>query len=260
MGEATHPIKFFDRYEARARLPAVLLLAVPAVPFLWAYEIRPTTSLQEAGIATIISVPVLYFLSLVTGLAGKGAERRLWRRWGGPPSTRLCRWRDDGMTRHRKRAIHSAVAEHLGIELFSPQKERARPGEADRLIEEAFKRVRELLRRRDPHGLWSKQLAEYGFARNALVTSTWAFGLGTAFSLGCLLAWRILGDARLLKAGIGEAGIAPSLLPLRLWLFPAMVRVKADRYADLAWESFLTIVEVGRDADEAVADRSSGGE
>jgi hypothetical protein len=259
MGEATNPIKFFDRYEARARLPVVAFLALPVLPFLWAFDTLLPGSLPGRAVAGLVSIPVLYFLSLVAGLAGKGAERRLWRRWCGPPSIRFCRWKDEGMTRDRKRALHAAVAQHLGIQLHGAQKERARPAEADRQIEDAFKRVRELLRRRDLDGLWSKHLAEYGFGRNALATSTWALGLATISSLGCLLAWRAWGDARFFRAGVGEAILVPILLPLRFWVFPAMARAKAERYAEAAWESFLMIVEAGRDAVEVGTGKLSGG-
>jgi hypothetical protein len=163
------------------------------------------------------------------------------------------------MTRDRKRALHAAVAQHLGIQLHRAQKERARPAEADQQIEDAFKRVRELLRRRDPNGLWSKHLAEYGFGRNALATSTWGLGVATISSLVCFLTWRACGDARFFTAGMGEAILVPVLLPLRFCIFPAMARAKAERYAEVAWESFLMIVEVGRDAVAAGTGNSSGG-
>jgi hypothetical protein len=233
------PLVTFDRYEVRARLAPALILVLPVIlpiRFLLPQEIIGWLE------ALFIWAFVLYGLTIFVGSLGRRREPRLWKLWDGPPSTRFCRWRDGFWGKQRKEALHVAIIQHLKIEPFSPQKERARPDEADRQIADAFGQVKELLRRRDGGGLWFTHLADYGFARN-LLASAW-LGillslLGAAVSAGFL--WKTESMTALV-AFAAELVFALVLLSLRYAFLPAATKQRADRYAEAAWEAFLIVV------------------
>jgi hypothetical protein len=240
MADLPVPFLFFDKYEVRARLAPAILLVLPVV--------FPVRLLLPAGVlgwfeTLLVSVPVLYGLTFVVRALGRRAEPRLWRSWGGPPSTRVCRWRDDGMGKQKKTRLHAVVAQHLHIDLYSPQKERARPEEADQVITDAFGRVKELLRKKDPTGLWSAHNAEYGFARNFLASATWAVLLSVASAGICGTAWLLNKESLALTGFVLDVVLALGFMVARIWLMPGVVRFCADRYAESAWEAFLVLTD-----------------
>jgi hypothetical protein len=242
MADLPVPFLFFDKYEMRARLAPAILLVLPVV-----FSVR---LLLPPGVlgwleALLISVPVLYGLTFVVRALGCRAERRLWQGWGGPPSTRLCLWRDDEIGKQKKTRLHAAVAQHLHTDLYSPQKERARPEQADQVIADAFGRVKELLRKKDPTGLWSAHNAEYGFARNFLASATSAALLSVISAVICGVAWLLNKELLALTGLVVDAVMALGLLVCRLWVMPAAVKFCADRYAESAWEAFLVLTDSG---------------
>jgi hypothetical protein len=161
-------LTFIDRYDLLARVSPAVLLCLPVVLPSWLLF----GTAVPLWLMAVISLPLLYGLSMVVAGLGRRYQTSLWSRVGGAPSTRLCRWSDGRIEKCRKEQIHSAVATHFGIELHSSRKEPHNRAEADRLIGAAFDRVRELLRKRDPTGLWFRQLIEYGFARNFLASTS----------------------------------------------------------------------------------------
>ena len=253
MAELGLPFKFFDSYEVRARLAPAIFLTLPLVLPLWLLKPRFPEGLAGLALVGFASLLALYGLSLLVGTLGQRAELRLWRRWGGGPATQLARWSDDRLDRHCKEALHAAVSQYLRIDLSSPQDEGARPREADLQIEAAFRRVREVLRKRDPNGLWSKHNAEYGFARNSLAATTWGLALTVIVAFACLVIRGVTGDPSALLVAFAEVGIVSPLLILRILVLPAMARAKAERYAESAWEAFLLIAE------EAIGLMKTGG-
>lgn len=241
---------FFDKYELRARLAPAILMLLPVVLPLRA-------ALPAGGIgwveSLLVAIPVLLCLTLLVAMLGRRLEPKLWQKWDGPPSTRYCRWRDDTLGKQRKTNLHAAVSQHLRVELYSLQKERARPEEADRVIVDAFRQVKEILRRRDPTGLWSAHNANYGFARNFLASAIWGIVLSLLAAIACLVMW-LRTDEQLAFVGIWvEVGLAAIFLVCRLWVMPGVAKLHADRYAECAWETFLVITDANKAISEAAA-------
>jgi hypothetical protein len=201
----------------------------------------------------LIGIPVLFVFTLLVAMLGRRLEQRLWKKWDGPPSTRFCRWRDEQFGKQRKSLLHTAVAQHLQVELYSPQKERARLDEADRVIMDAFRQVKEILRRRDPNGLWSIHNANYGFARNFLASAAWATIVSLIAATVCGGIWLQTQD-RLAFAGLWvEMGLAIAFLVCRLWVMAAVAKLHADRYAECAWETFLVITNANQEISQPAA-------
>ncbi|MFX0199037.1 MAG: hypothetical protein ACFFCW_23185 [Candidatus Hodarchaeota archaeon] len=59
-----------------------------------------------------------------------------------------------------------AVRDKLNLPVPSKDEEKADPGRAAKLIEQAFQRIKGVIRQKDKNGLWSIANADYGFARN----------------------------------------------------------------------------------------------
>jgi hypothetical protein len=127
------------------------------------------------------------------------------------------------------------------VELYSSQKERARPEEADRMIVDAFRQVKEILRRRDPNGLWSTHNANYGFARNFLTSAPWGTILSLIAAAICGGIWLQTNDLLAFVGIWAEMGLAIVFLVCRLWVMAVVAKLHADRYAESAWETFLVI-------------------
>lgn len=234
------PFLLFDKYEVRARLAPALLLVLPVV--------FPVRLLLPAGAigwleTVLICVPVLCALTFLVRMLGRRAEPSLWESWGGPPSTRFCRWRDDGIGKQKKAQLHACVAESLHIDLYSHQKERSRPEEADQVIADAFGRVKELLRKKDPNGLWSTHNAEYGFARNFLASAALGAILSVALAVLCGALWLRDKEPLTLTAFGIEVVLALGFVACRLWVMPGAAKFCADRYAQSAWEVFLVLAD-----------------
>ena len=230
-------LTFVDRYDVLARLlPAALLLVPIVIPWLLLVG-----DAVPAWVAVAGGVILLYALSLLVAGLGRCYQAALWARQGGAPSTRLCRWADNRMEKCDKEQLHATVQARLQIALHSARKEPHRPDEADRLIATAFGRVREVLRKRDPNGLWFRFLTEYGFARNCLAVAGVSAALWLGSAAVCLLVWLHAGG-QLALAGTA-AGVALGLgsAAARFRFRDPIVTHLGERYAHAAWTAFLCL-------------------
>src|SRR4051812_42766004 len=81
-----------DKYARTARLGPALLASVPALALLAAGALSPESLARTFGIAAgAIGVAVC---GLVRD-AGRKLQPRLWQSWGGSPSVRRLRWREN---------------------------------------------------------------------------------------------------------------------------------------------------------------------
>jgi len=234
--------KFLDEYEVKARVAPGLIIALPVlVDAVYAAPALSGWPIFAAG--GVCSLALIYALGHLARARGEAIEPALWSRWGGPPSTRFLRHRDPQFARELKAAVRTALSRRLSITLLTPEEEGREPGRADRAIADAFRRVRQYLRQRDPEGLWFKHDIEYGFSRNLL---------------GCRVLWLVLAisatafasayGART-GAGIFNPASIIALLSVACALYlgwavlPDATKRIADGYAELAWVAFLRFSE-----------------
>ena len=159
--------KFIDEYELKARLAPGLIVALPGFVDL-IYLIPALGSWPAFTAGGIIVLVLLYGLGHILRSAGQQLEPALWKQWGGPPSTRLMRSNDTFFGAELKNSIRAAVKREFEITLPTPLEEKKDPSGSDKAIADAFERVRGVLRRSDPVGVWQKNNIEYGFCRNLL--------------------------------------------------------------------------------------------
>jgi hypothetical protein len=241
---------FLDPYELKARIAPGLILALPVLADV-VYATPVLTSWPLFAASSVCTLALLYGLSIVVRALGKAVEPRLWHEWGGPPSTRLMRYRDTTFGTDLKRSIQKALVKKFSTRLLTPEEESTKPEIADSLIIDAFRQVRQYLRQHDPRGLWFMHDIEYGFCRNLL---------------GCRILWvlfsvsgAIFAAAHAVKTGTDPVNPASTIATLSLvcaayvgWvILPDATKRTADAYAESAWMAFLRT---------AVEEKLAGGE
>lgn len=123
----------FDTYSFRARVLPVYLTLAPAI-LLLAVLAPDGVKLPLGGAAAVVFVPISFFLSQVGADFGKRLEKGLWRKWGGPPTTRFLRHGNhefNEVTRHR---VHEKLRS-LGLKVPTREEQQQDERAADRYYE-----------------------------------------------------------------------------------------------------------------------------
>jgi hypothetical protein len=231
-------LNIFDKYDQRARVLPSVIIALPALCtalFCFPHIDHSPIFLVGSG---IVLLAIVYLIAHVVRFLGVSAEPELWDFWGGPPSTRLLRWRDRSLSEATKAQLRLAVQTRFRMSLPSVDREASDPAGADLLIMDAFRRVREFLRSHGEDGLWQKHNTEYGFARN-LFGGRWLF-LVLAVSGAVVSGFAPVGDGtwRLTSGVVINLCLLSMWLPFAWFVLPSMVKHAADRYAERAWLAF----------------------
>lgn len=231
-----------DSYELKARYAPALLLSLPIMITFWTC-FQPEIEAITKAISAVLSGVIFYAVS--TGVRSRGFQIQptLWQSWGGAPSTVIVSWRNTTIGDDLKAQYHEAVNVHLNLPMPTRADEEVNSDKAMKMIDQAFERVKGLIRAEDKTGLWSIANADYGFARNLY---------------GCRILWLILCAIM--------TGVSALFLVLRFsnlvlfgfmlnvttligcvllgWLIlPKLTKQVAFRYAEHAWESFINIIE-----------------
>jgi hypothetical protein len=226
-----------DAYSRRARLMPAALAAAPATVLLGA-----GISVLK-GIASVTAIILGAIAIALCGLvrqAGRRLEARLWESWGGPPTTRLLRWRDGTSTAATER-LHARVSAALGCPLPTRAEEANDPEDADLRYQEAIAALRELTRDRKQFPLVAEEVAEYGFRRNTLGLRPIGIAVAAAITITSLAAL-VAGDAGhptrfIIAAAVGALAVLGWTLGVR----PQWVRTSAELYATRLLETAETL-------------------
>lgn len=220
-----------DAYSRRARLAPASLAAGPPVVLaggsVLAFE-------RAGGVVGFFLAALLVCLCGLVRDRGRSIERRLWDRWGGPPTTVMLRW-SGAVSEHTQRRRHSLLESILGEVLPTRAQEEANPEGADRRYETAVAALRDLTRSRADFPLVAEENAEYGFRRNALGLKPLAVSIAAATGI-LAVTLTLIEDAPghfLPAAGVAVGAIVAWALVVR----PAWVRAAAERYAERLLET-----------------------
>lgn len=221
-----------DAYVLRARIAPVTLAALPVIVVFLA-DLVWLDDLGELTFAGILGLAVLTLLAQLGRDRGKRLEPALFRSWGGPPTTRLLRHRDDTFDPITKQRLHATLERKSGVVLLTAEEEAEDPAGADMAYGSA---VLWLLRnapdkRSAPH-LWEDNVS-YGFRRNL-----WAlkpFALAICLALVVLAIWT---HWPLAPTGINALLLDPALVSgvagfgaFAAFVTRCWVRSAADAYA-----------------------------
>ncbi len=180
--------KVTDAYERPARLYPALLALLPLLALIMLLYGPRATALTGA-VTIVVSCGGLYLMTNLCREFGKRLEEKLYREWGGKPTTQLLRHRDTNIETVTKRRYHSFLSGKINVAFPSKDQEASDPAAADDVYQSG---VRWLLNHSRPEDnkkfdLIFKENVAYGFRRNALGVKP--FGL--TVSIGSLL-WVLL--------------------------------------------------------------------
>ncbi|MGS6472823.1 hypothetical protein ACUS6C_04145 [Pseudomonas aeruginosa] len=234
--------KLFDPYERKARLFPGLLVVLPMGILVLSISGKLDPYLKLVA-SLLISCGAPFLLVNIARDAGKALEWKLFKKWGGMPTTQLLRHNDEYFDTNTKQRYHSLIQSASGIHMPDRQSELSNPRAADEAYRAAALWL--ITQTRDVkkfHHVFRENVA-YGFRRNA--TGMRWIGLLVALSA---LAVTIL--IRILNTDINAGGVGalitgatvPQVLSLGcsvflslIWLFffgEAALRRSAVCYAD----------------------------
>lgn len=232
-----------DLYTLFARFYPSILVVAPIVAAVHAW-LPDALDWKSIGL-TLAGGGVLAFLLAQLGRdKGKELEPKLFREWGGVPTTRLLRHRHTPNKALNLR-YHAGLSALTGEPMPSADDEEANPSGADQVYEAAVKYLRNATRNRNDFALVFKENVNYGFRRNLVAMRGTAVAIAVIGSVACVGAgvWMTTkGDTSSLPYLLGAA--------TSLWLTWLMVRVNHDwiklaafAYAERLLESIETLKE-----------------
>jgi hypothetical protein len=173
-----------DPYERPARLYPALLALLPLLALVMLLYGPKATALTGA-VTVAVSCGGLYLITNFCRESGKRLEEKLYREWGGRPSTQLLRHRDNTIEGVTKRRYHAFLATKINVPFPEKDQEANNPAAADEIYQSG---VRWLLNHTRPEDnkkfdLIFKENVAYGFRRNALGVKP----LGLVVAVGSLL-------------------------------------------------------------------------
>ncbi len=161
--------KVTDPYDRQARLyPALLALLPLFVLVMMLYA--PNAPVLTSAVTVAVSCGALYLMTNLCRELGKRVEERLFREWGGKPSTQLLRHRDATIEAPTKKRYHAFLATKINEAFPDAHQEKKNPARADGIYQAG---VRWLLNHTRPDhsrkfDLLFKENVAYGFRRNGV--------------------------------------------------------------------------------------------
>jgi len=223
-------MKWLEPYAAYARLVPALLAIAPAFNIVVALG-RWQSPLVSTVASLVLAIGVPIMLEDSVREIGVATEKRLWRRWGGSPTSQLLG--KPGATATDE-SVRARWCEVLGNATGAPLAELDNPEERATKIEMMTRWARESTRDHD------RLLAEnkrYGYQRNLFALRK--YGMAMAAVFGGLSILLVLGRDGLSSAHQGCVILA-AVAGLGFWLVvPAerRVRVAGFRYANALFDA-----------------------
>ncbi|HET8924798.1 MAG TPA: hypothetical protein VFN26_17590 [Candidatus Acidoferrum sp.] len=185
--------KVTDPYERPARLYPALLALLPLLALIM-FLYGPKATALTGAVTVAVSCGGLYLTTNLCRELGKRLEEKLYRAWGGKPTTQLLRHRDQTIEAVTKRRYHAFLAGKINVPFPDKDKEANDPGAADDIYQSG---VRWLLNHTRPEDgkkfdLIFKENVAYGFRRNALGVKPFGLLLSAASLLWVLVVEGLL--------------------------------------------------------------------
>ena len=234
--------EFIDGYDWKARVIPTAITLLPTI--CTAYSFYPGVlgdPVQLAG-SSLLAFALVYLASMFFRDLGVRYARTFWDERGGLPSTRFARMRDSQLSHVQKSRIQLAVWQRFQIKLMSLEEECEYPALADRKIMDAFREVKELLRRSGDCHLVEKHGAEYGFVRN-LCGARMIFVAQAVSGIAICAVTDGLSQSRFTSGCWVNAVLLTLWIPFAWMVLPRMMELSAEAYAGRAWITFLALAE-----------------
>jgi hypothetical protein len=234
-----------DAYDVRARLTPALLALLPVVAIVIGVH-QAEMRLNAAVLSLFGFLGVFYFLATLCREMGKRQEDRLFKKWGGKPSTRLLRHADtflDGTTKGR---YHRFLERWIDSPFPTAGQERSAPEAADELYQAAVRWLLGKTRDKTKYAMLFNENVSYGFRRNCYGIRWIAVCIALLSILWILVARGVLDHSGLHAENLLQLGIGPnvamliSVVSIPIWLSfftEETVRTSSISYADFLLRS-----------------------
>jgi hypothetical protein len=184
--------KVADPYDRPARLYPALLALLPLLALVMLLY-GPKATALTGGVTVAVSCGGLYLTTNLCREIGKRLEGKLFRGWGGKPSTQLLRHRDKTIEAVTKLRYHSFLATKINAAFPDKDQEANSPEVADEVYQSG---VRWLINHTRPEDgkkfdLLFKENVAYGFRRNALGVKPFGLVVAAASILWVLAIERV---------------------------------------------------------------------
>jgi hypothetical protein len=157
-----------DAYEMRARIAPVIIVALPAI-FTTLKEIFDVSGWENITITGIVAITLLTLLAQLGRSRGKAIEHKLFRQWGGKPTTVLLRHHNTQIDVKTKRRLHKILNSNIeDIQIPTLQEETEAPVEADNIYDSAVYWLRSNTSDKKKFDRLHEENISYGFRRNLL--------------------------------------------------------------------------------------------
>ena len=252
-------MQFFDPYTFRARIQPALVVGLPLG--LMMFALLPEYSIFVTGFCGLLGAAGGTAIFAQVGRErGRKKEPGLWKRWDGPPTTRLLRHRHlPGDITLLAPELRRQVEEWIRYPLPTKEDEEACPAWADTKYEGAVTSLREATRDTSRFPLVFAENANYGFRRNL-----WGLRpIGTPIAVVLVLvSWTLLSltiwgrpwpdpwwdvfvnpdSVAVIRLVVAVADTVLAAFWL-FWVKPSWVKTVADAYAIRLMESAQTLRE-----------------
>ncbi|WP_264312405.1 hypothetical protein [Pseudomonas putida] len=199
--------KFFDPYKYSARIKPALLLILPVVVYVVAFF---EAARSWGGVLTtfLVSFGVIAFAASQMSSKGNKLQEKLYKAWGGAPTTIVLRHSDDTVERPTKKRYMQRLAEQIkDFAIITEAEEKADPKSADEMYRSATNFLREKTRDTKQYSMIFNENVDYGFARNLTACKPIGILLTLSSLVLCLIG---------LYLAVG--------LPLQQWSLPALAK------------------------------------
>lgn len=177
--------KFFDKYVWQARVWPGFLTFLPLVMAFFAWDPK----IEDAAkpfVSVAVGAGIIALLASVARSAGKKAETRLVKKWGGLPTTILLRHSDPTIDKGTKRRYHGALAKLVSTaRVPSPEQEAADLGAADGVYQAWTRYLIAKTREKKRFDLVFAENMEYGFRRNLFGLRPFGIAVSVASATAC---------------------------------------------------------------------------
>lgn len=243
MGLSDALARVTDPYERKARLWPALLALLPMVLAIWVLYGSALSVLTNIAVL-IASCGGLYLLANICRERGKQLEPKLFKNWGGKPSTQLLRHTDETIEGVTKRRYHAFLSRRINTAFPDEAQELSDSRAADDVYQSGVRWILNQTRDTEKFGLLFAENISYGFRRNALglrpvglvvviVAFAWVLIVQGVISFSSTQPWNLGAFATMPSEAV--VSIGASMVMLCVWLLvltEACVRTAAFAYAE----------------------------
>jgi hypothetical protein len=225
----------FGQYARKARLAPGLLGVAPIAIVVVTLGLKRYPAIAVAS-GVVGGAGGAYLLAILVRHLGRNLEPDLWASWGGRPTTRFLRLREDGSNPVERDVWREALQCITGMTLLTASEEKGDPARADQTIEATVNQILYLGQGDKRNPLVHAENIQYGFERN-LWGLRW---VGRIVSLLCTLGLvvALLVEQKQTRNSASVAGVLAGIVvnsafTIGWFVLPSSSRIAltADRYA-----------------------------